>query len=54
MSGRDLGKHVGREVQAVGWWVTGKPVATKDYEPMAFVSFEDTTAIYETTFFPRA
>src|SRR3989454_1708106 len=29
-------------------------VTTKDDEPMEFISFEDTTAIYETTFFPRA
>ncbi len=52
--GRDLAQHAGRRVAAVGWLITGKLVTTKDDEPMEFVSFEDTTAIYETTFFPRA
>ena len=37
-----------------GRWVTGKPVRTKHGEPMEFVTFEDTTAIFDTTFFPRA
>jgi error-prone DNA polymerase len=54
VAGKDLNAHVGRNIQMVGWWVTGKLVATKDEEPMEFVSFEDTTAIFETTFFPRA
>jgi error-prone DNA polymerase len=54
IEGRNMSRHVGREVQMVGWWVTGKVIATKDEEPMEFVSFEDTTALYETTFFPRA
>ena len=31
-----------------------KLVSTKDDEPMEFVSFEDTTGLYETTFFPDA
>jgi len=34
--------------------LTGKLVETKKGEPMEFLSFEDTTDIYETTFFPRA
>jgi error-prone DNA polymerase len=51
--GADLRKHVGRRVTAVGWWVSGKIVTTKDDEPMEFISFEDTTALYETTFFPQ-
>jgi DNA polymerase III alpha subunit len=50
---KDLARYVGRRVRTVGWWVTGKIVKTKTDEPMEFVSFEDTTAIYETTFFPR-
>jgi error-prone DNA polymerase len=49
-----LSLHVGRKVTAVGWLVTGKTVETKDEEPMEFVSFEDTTGIYEATFFPEA
>jgi len=49
-----LGGHVGGRVTTIGWLITGKVVTTKDDEPMEFISFEDTTAIYETTFFPRA
>jgi error-prone DNA polymerase len=48
-----LKEHVGRRITTIGWLITGKVVTTKDDEPMEFVSFEDTTAIYETTFFPR-
>lgn len=51
---KNLHKHVGKRVQTVGWFVTGKLVRTKNEEPMEFMSFEDTTAIYETTFFPQA
>ncbi|HYV86509.1 MAG TPA: hypothetical protein VFB49_11400, partial [Patescibacteria group bacterium] len=51
--GSDMARHVGERVAAIGWLITGKIVTTKDDEPMEFVSFEDTTAIYETTFFPR-
>ncbi len=52
--GKRLPRHVGKRVTAVGWLVTGKTVETKDDEPMEFVSFEDTTGIYEATFFPDA
>jgi error-prone DNA polymerase len=50
----EIGKHVGEKVTMAGWWITGKSVSTKHGEPMEFVTFEDTTAIFETTFFPRA
>ncbi len=50
----EIGKHVGRKVTMAGWWITAKPVSTKHGEPMEFVTFEDTTATFETTFFPRA
>jgi error-prone DNA polymerase len=50
----DLKQHVGKRVTTVGWWVSGKVVTTKDEEPMEFISFEDTGALYETTFFPQA
>lgn len=50
----ELGEHVGEKVTMAGWWITGKPVSTKHGEPMEFVTFEDTTATFETTFFPRA
>lgn len=48
----ELSRHVGRRVQMVGWLITGKVVTTKYDEAMEFMSFEDETAIYETTFFP--
>jgi len=50
----DIGRHVGQTITMAGWWVTGKPVSTKHGQPMEFVTFEDTTATFETTFFPRA
>lgn len=51
---KDLGRHVGRRITALGWLITGRLVETRKGEPMEFLSFEDTTGIYETTFFPRA
>jgi error-prone DNA polymerase len=54
VSASEIGSHVGETVTMAGWWVTGKPVSTKHGEPMEFVTFEDTTATFETTFFPRA
>jgi len=53
VSARDLHKHIGEHVTTIGWLVTGKTVQTKDGDPMKFVSFEDTTGIYETVFFPK-
>jgi error-prone DNA polymerase len=50
----ELARHVGKRVTTVGWLITGKLVETRKGEPMEFLSFEDTTDIYETTFFPRA
>ena len=49
----DLHLHVGELVTTIGWLVTGKTVQTKDGDPMKFVSFEDTTGIYETVLFPK-
>jgi error-prone DNA polymerase len=49
---RALDDHAGKRVRTVGWWVTGKIVETARHEPMEFVSFEDTTASYDATFFP--
>ena len=48
-----MGRWIGKRVATLGWYVTGKLVETKDGEPMEFLSFEDTTAIYEATFFPE-
>jgi error-prone DNA polymerase len=52
--GTELPRYAGRRVATIGWLITGKIVTTRNDEPMEFVSFEDSTAIYETTFFPRA
>jgi error-prone DNA polymerase len=51
---RDLHAHVGKRVTTIGWRITGKTVSTREGDPMKFVSFEDTTGIYETVFFPKA
>jgi len=50
----EMGRWVGRHVQMIGWWVTGKPVQDKNGRPMEFVSFEDLSGIYDATFFPDA
>jgi error-prone DNA polymerase len=50
---KDLHAHVGKRVTTIGWLVTGKTVHTKEGDPMKFVSFEDTTGLYETVFFPK-
>ncbi len=50
---KDLHLYAGRFVTTVGWIVTGKTVRTKEGDTMKFVSFEDTTDIYEAVFFPR-
>jgi error-prone DNA polymerase len=49
----DLHLHIGEHITTIGWLVTGKTVQTKDGDPMKFVSFEDTTGIYETVLFPN-
>jgi error-prone DNA polymerase len=46
-------RWVGRQVCMIGWWVTGKTVQDKNGRPMEFVSFEDTSGIYDATFFPK-
>ena len=50
---KDLALHVGETVTTIGWQVTGKTIRTKTGETMKFVSFEDTTGLYETVFFPK-
>jgi error-prone DNA polymerase len=50
---RDLPSSVGRRVTTIGWLVTGKTVHTREGDAMKFISFEDTTGIYETVFFPK-
>ncbi|MCK6473831.1 MAG: DNA polymerase III subunit alpha [Planctomycetes bacterium] len=51
---RELPAHVGRNVRAAGWLVTGKVVSTKHGDPMEFLTFEDETGLLESTFFPQA
>ncbi len=51
---RELGAWAGRYVTMIGWWVTGKPVQDKDGRPMEFVTFEDTSGLFDATFFPQA
>ena len=53
MPGRILACSTSRTVKLAGWQVTRKRLRTKDGAPMAFVTFEDTTALYETVIFPR-
>jgi error-prone DNA polymerase len=50
---KDLDSHVGQTVTTIGWRVTGKTIRTKTGKTMKFVSFEDTTGLYETVFFPK-
>jgi len=49
----ELLHHAGRTVTLAGWWVTQKPAMTKRDEAMEFVTFEDTTGLFDATFFPR-
>jgi len=49
----ELERHVGKMVSLVGWQVTRKRLRTKHDEPMVFITFEDTQALYETVMFPR-
>jgi DNA polymerase III alpha subunit len=50
---RNLRAYIGERVTTIGWQVTAKTVQTKDGDPMKFISFEDTTGIYETVLFPK-
>jgi len=50
----DIPRHVGRRIRCAGWLLTGKLVSTRTGEAMEFLTFEDDTAILETTFFPEA
>jgi len=49
-----LKEHAKKHVRTIGWLITAKTVSTKNKELMEFISFEDTTALYETIFFPKA
>lgn len=45
-------KYVGRRIRVLGWLINEKLTQTTNGDPMEFVTFEDTSAIYEATFFP--
>lgn len=51
---KELRRYIGKQVRVAGWYITGKPVITKKDEPMEFITFEDTTGLIETAFFPPA
>jgi len=50
---RQLGHYVGRKVQFIGWFITGRIISTKTGEPMEFFTFEDEGGLVETVFFPK-
>jgi error-prone DNA polymerase len=52
IAARDLERHVGRRASVLGWHVTSKLVHDKNERLMEFIGFEDTTALYDATFFP--
>jgi DNA polymerase III alpha subunit len=49
----ELGRCDRQHVEVAGWLVTSKLVLTKYRDPMEFVTFEDTTGLIETVFFPE-
>jgi error-prone DNA polymerase len=52
VKGAEMSSFAGKHVTMVGWWITTKTVEDKHGRPMEFISFEDTTAIFDTIFFP--
>ncbi len=48
----DLASHKGRRVELASWLLAGKTVSTRSNKVMKFLTFEDETALFETTFFP--
>jgi DNA-directed DNA polymerase III PolC len=52
IAAKDLARHVGERISVLGWHVTSKLVHSKDERLMEFIGFEDTTALYDATFFP--
>jgi DNA polymerase III alpha subunit len=51
---RELARHAGQSIGMAGILVSEKMTQTKKGDLMEFVTFEDLTGIYETTFFPGA
>jgi error-prone DNA polymerase len=54
IAARDLDRHAGKRVSVLGWHVSSKLARDKNERPMEFVGFEDTTALYDATFFADA
>jgi error-prone DNA polymerase len=50
---KELEQHIGELVTLEGWLLTEKPAETKRGEPMTFLTFEDRTAMYDVTMFPK-
>ncbi|MFH1134873.1 MAG: DNA polymerase III subunit alpha [Pseudomonadota bacterium] len=50
----DLDRWAGRRVRLAGWLICGKQIKTSKGDPMQFLTFEDETGTFETTFFPGA
>jgi error-prone DNA polymerase len=48
----EMPAHIGKQITMVGWLITEKPAITKHGEPMAFITLEDTTGLYDATLFP--
>ena len=44
-------EHIGKRVRILGWLINEKLTQTKKGDPVEFVTFEDTSAVYEATFF---
>jgi len=54
VAARDIARYAGKTIAMAGVLVSEKMTQTKKGDLMEFVTFEDLTGIYETTFFPRA
>jgi DNA-directed DNA polymerase III PolC len=50
---RELPAHIGKKVRLAGVLITRKVSATRQDEPMEFVTFEDETEIFECVMFPQ-
>jgi error-prone DNA polymerase len=52
IDGRDMARYTDRRVTMVGWPIVDKLTHTRRGDPMAFMSFDDGTALYEAMFLP--
>jgi error-prone DNA polymerase len=50
---RKIVSYIGQSITMIGWLINEKMTQTIKGDPMGFVTFEDTTGLYEATFFPR-